>query len=166
VPSVVPGEDVVYAFGGFPRQGAIAVKLGGRGDVTKTHLAWSGRSSTYVTTPVAHQGRLYFVSDAGFASCLDARNGELIFRERLNGASAGGPGGKPFYSSAVLANASLYAVSRWNGVFVIAAQPQFKLVAQNKFSGDSSQFNATPAIADNQIFLRSDRFLYCVSEGS
>ena len=161
-PSVVAGDGVVYACGGFPRLGALAVRTGGKGDVTKTHLVWSGSSSTYVPTPVLHEGRLYFVSDGGFATCLDAKTGDAIFKERLPGASATGRGGKPFYASAVLADGLVHAVSRQNGTFVFAAKPEFQLVAQNRIAGDDSQFNATPAIADRQLFLRSNRALYCL----
>lgn len=56
----------------------------------------------------------------------------------------------------------LYSVSRRNGTFVIAAQPEFKLVAQNKLAGDDSDFNGTPAVVGRQLFLRSNRFLYCI----
>ncbi len=162
VPSVVLGDGVAFAFGGFPRIGALAVKLGGKGDVTKSNVVWTSNNSTYVPTPVLHEGRLYFASDAGFATCLDAKTGALIFKERLPGASATGRGGKPFYASAVLANGHVYAVSRRNGVFVFAAQPEFKLVAQNKLAGDDTDFNATPALAGRQLFLRSNRNLYCI----
>lgn len=161
-PSVVIGEGMAFAFGGFPRTGALAVKLGGKGDVTSSNVVWSGNNSSYVPTPVLHEGRLYFASDAGFAVCLDAKTGALVYKERLPGASASGRGGKPFYASAVLANGNIYAVSRRNGVFVFAAQPAFKLVAHNRLSGDDSDFNATPALAGRQLFLRSDRHLYCI----
>jgi outer membrane protein assembly factor BamB len=161
-PSVVAGDGVVYVCGGFPKLGAIAVRTGGKGDVTKTHVVWSGSISTYVPTPVLHEGRLYFVSDSGFATCLDAKTGAMIYKERLPGASATGRGGKPFYSSPVFANGALYAVSRQNGTFVLDAKPEFKVVGQNKLTGDDSQFNATPAIADGQLFLRSNRALYCI----
>lgn len=161
-PSVVAGDGVVYVAGGFPKLGDLAVRTGGKGDVTQTHVIWSGSISTYVPTPVLHDGRLYFVSDAGFATCLDAKTGNAIFKERVPGASATGRGGKPFYASAVLANGLVYAVSRQNGTFVFEAKPEFKLVAQNRIAGDDSQFNATPAIADGQLFLRSNRTLYCL----
>ena len=59
-PSVVTGGGMVYAFGGFPKLGAIGVRPGGKGDVTKTHLAWSSYNSTYVPTPVFHEGRSLF----------------------------------------------------------------------------------------------------------
>jgi outer membrane protein assembly factor BamB len=162
-PSVVVGDGMVFAFGGFPQLGAVAVRAGGKGDVTRTHLAWTSRNSTYIPTPVFHEGRLYFVSDAGFATCLDAKTGALVYKERLPGASATGRGGKPFYASPVLANGALFAVSRRNGTFVIAAQPEFKLLGQNRLAGDESDFNATPALEGRQLFLRSNRNLYCLA---
>lgn len=162
-PSVVLGEGVAFTFGGFPQLGAVAVKTGGQGDVTGTHRLWQTRNSTYVPTPVLHEGRLYVVTDQGFALCLDAKTGEQVFKERLPGASATGRGGKPFYASAVLANGSIYAVSRRNGTFVFDAKPEFKLTAQNSFASDTTQFNATPALGGKDIYLRSDKFLYCVA---
>jgi len=164
-PSVVPGKGVVYAFGGFPQLAAVAVKTGGKGDVTSSHVLWSSRDSSYIPTPVLHEERLYFASDAGFAVCLDAKTGSLVYKERLPGASSTGRGGKPFYASAVLANGQVYAVSRRNGTFVFPAAPEFKVVAQNKLT-DDTQFNATPALDGQTIFLRSDRYLYCITAGA
>jgi outer membrane protein assembly factor BamB len=162
-PSVVAGDGVVFAFGGFPQLGAVAVKTGGKGDVSGSHRLWQTRDSTYVPTPVLHEGRLYVVTDQGFALCLDAKTGEQVFKERLPGASATGRGGKPFYASAVLANGNIYAVSRRNGTFVIEAKPQFKLVVHNSLASDTTQFNATPALSGKDLFLRSDKFLYCIA---
>ncbi len=165
-PSAVAGDGVVFAFGGFPQLGAVAFKTGGKGDVGQTHQLWLTRNSTYVPTPVLHEGRLYVVTDPGFALCLDAKTGEQVFKERLPGASGGGPGGKPFYASAVLADGNIYAVSRRNGTFVFAAKPEFKLISQNSFASDATQFNATPAVSGKQLFLRSDKFLYCIEAGA
>ena len=161
-PSVLVADGVAFAFGGFPRTAAVAVKLGGKGDVTQTHVLWSGNKASYIPTPVYNEGKLYFVNDAGFATCLDAKTGEVVYQERVQGASASGRGGKPFYASPVLANGHYYAVSRRNGAFVFGAKPEFKQVAQNTFSSDDSQFNGTPALSGNRMFLRSDKFLYCV----
>ncbi|PAW89261.1 MAG: serine/threonine protein kinase [Pedosphaera sp. Tous-C6FEB] len=79
-PSVVVGDGVVFAFGGYPQLGAVAVKTGGKGDVTGTHRLWQTRDSSYVPTPVLHEGRLYVVTDQGFALCLEAKTGELVFK--------------------------------------------------------------------------------------
>ena len=70
----------------------LAATVDGKGDVTGTHQLWRTRDSTYVPTPVLHEGRLYVVTDQGFALCLDAKSGELLFKERLPGASATGRG--------------------------------------------------------------------------
>jgi len=162
-PSVIAGDGMVYACGGFPQLGAVAVRTGGKGDVTNTHIEWSTHNnSSYIPTPVLYEGRLYFVSDAGFATCLDAKTGELVYKERLPGVAGVGRG-KPFYASPVLANGALFAMSRRAGAFVIAAQPEFKLLAQNRLAGDDSDFNATPALDGWQIFFRSNRNLYCIA---
>ena len=157
-PSVVAAEGVVYATGGFPRQGTIAVRAGGKGEVTSTQVLWSSQNASYVPTPVLHGGCLYVVNDQGYASCQDARTGKILYRERLPGVS----GAKPFYASMVEANDCLYAVSRRAGTFVLAAKPAFKLIAQNRLAGDDTDFNGTPAIAGRQLFLRSNRNLYCI----
>ena len=164
-PSVVAAEGIIYATGGFPGTGSVAVRAGGKGDVTQSHIVWSSQHGSYIPSPVVYRGRLHFVNDQGFAVCVDAQTGNLVYKERLSGVSSGSGGGfgsKPFYASAVLANGNLYAVSRRNGTFVIAATPEFKLVAQNKLPSDGSDFNATPALSGHQIFLRSNRFLYCI----
>jgi outer membrane protein assembly factor BamB len=157
-PSVVAADGIVYATGGFPLQGTIALRAGGKGDVTQTNVLWSGQNASYVPSPLVHQGYLFLVSDQGFATCLEPKTGKLIFKQRLPGVS----GAEPFYASVVLANDHLYAVSRRNGTFVIEAKPEFNLVAQNKLAGDESDFNATPAVVGRQFFLRSNRALYCV----
>jgi outer membrane protein assembly factor BamB len=161
-PSVVFDGGMIYANGGFPGLGSVAVRGGGKGDVTTTNLVWETKDASYVPSPVLANGHLYVANDQGFALCLDAKDGKLIYRERLPGASAQGRSGKPFYASAVLANGLVYAVSRQNGTFIFEAKPEFKLVGQNKLAGDDSQFNATPALTDKQLFLRSNKYLYCL----
>ena len=161
-PSVVVADGVVYATGGYPRQGTIAVRAGGKGDVAQTNVLWFSQNASYVPTPVVHDSHLFVVTDQGFATCMEAKTGKLIYKERLPGGSSAGRGGKPFYASPVLASGSLYAVSRRDGTFVIDAKLAFKLVAQNKLAGDDSDFNGTPAIVGHQLFLRSNRNLYCI----
>ncbi len=160
-PSVVAGDDIVYLFGGYRSSGSHAVRLGGKGDVTDSHMQWSSRSSSYVATPLLHEGHLYWVDDRGQAFCVSAKTGELVYRERLRGVSGGG---RPFYSSPVMADGKLYVVSRRNGTFVFDAKPEFVQVAQNRISGDETDFNATPAISNNELFLRSNQALYCISQ--
>lgn len=159
-PTVVHGEGMVFAFGGYPRRSMVAVRTGGKGDVTDTHIAWENTKTTYVPTPVFHAGHLYFVNDQGFAFCVEAKSGEIIYEERVGNDSGGRRGGRPFYASAVLAGDRWYAVSRKGGTFVLAAKPEFKVLSHNVIADDSGQFNATPALVGNRIILRSDSALY------
>jgi outer membrane protein assembly factor BamB len=129
--------------------------------VTASNIVWNSSSYSYVPSPVLTDGHLYVATDQGFALCLDAKDGKLVYKERLPGATSGGRG-KPFYSSAVLANGNIYAVGRRSGTFIFEAKPEFKLVAHNK-ALDDTDFNATPAFAGDAIFLRSNRSLYCIA---
>ncbi len=70
--------------------------------------------------------------------------------------------GKPFYASPVLLGGRIYCVSRISGTFVIAAKPQYEVLARNIFASDDSQFNATPAVIADKLILRSDKFLYAI----
>jgi len=160
-PSIIAGDGVVYAFGGYRSSGSVAVRTGGKNDVTRSHTVWSSRNSSYVATPLLHEGHLYWVDDRGYAYCASAKTGESVYRVRLKGVASGG---RPFYASPVLAAGKLYVTSRRSGVFVFAAKPEFEQIAQNKFSGDTTDFNATPAISNGQMFIRSDSHLYCIAK--
>lgn len=169
-PGVIVGPEALYLFGGFPVAGSAAFKRsGGKGDLTASHKLWAVTDSSYVPTPVLHEGRLYVINDQGFAMCMDAKTGESIYRERVMDSGGGGGGGgrggrgKPFYASPILVNGRLYCPSRRNGVFVIAAEPEYKKLAVNVFAGDSSQFNATPAVSGKRMILRSEQAAYCVT---
>lgn len=160
-PSVVADGDVVYVFGGFRSAGSLAVRAGGSGDVTKTHVLWTSRTSSYVATPLVHEGHLYWIDDRGQAFCVDARTGEQVYRERVAGIAASG---RPVYASPVLAGGRIIVPSRWSGTFVLPAEPRYEILAHNTLAGDDSDFSGTPAVADGRLYLRSGRFLYCVGE--
>jgi len=162
-PSPVAADGVVYIFGGYRNTGSVAIRPGGKGDVTDTHVLWSGKDASYVPSPVIHKGKLYWVSDQGIAFCADAKTGETIYRERLP-RTGGRGGGKPFYASVVLAGDKLICVSRRGGTCVLAAEPEFEQLAHNELASDESDFNASPAISEGQVFLRSNRFLYCIED--
>jgi outer membrane protein assembly factor BamB len=166
-PGVTVADGTVFVTGGYPTQGTVAIKLGGKGDITATNTLWSIKSASYIPTPIYHEGHLYVVSDAGFAMCIEAKTGKEIYRERVmensNGSGRRG-GGKPFYASPVLVGGKLYAPSRKNGVFVIAAKPTFELLAKNAFASDSTQMNGTPAVDGDRLYLRSDKALYCIGQ--
>ena len=159
-PSIIADGERLFVFGGFRSAGSLALRAGGKGDVTKSQIEWTSRNSSYVATPVLYEGHLYWISDTGQASCIDATSGELVYRERVSQLDAGG---RPVYASPVIANGKIYVPSRWNGVLVLAAKPRYELLAQNRMAEDDSDFNASPAISQNELFLRSNRFLYCIA---
>ena len=159
-PSVIPGDGVAYIFGGFPSTRSVAVKIGGKGDTTANAILWDSNTSSYVPTPILKDGHLYVVNDQGFAICIDAKTGQDVYRERVIIGARGG--GKPFYASPVLIGDKLVCISRRDGAYIIAAKPKFELIGSNVFALDKSQFHGTPAISGDQLFLRSDKAVYCI----
>ncbi|MBI2804236.1 MAG: PQQ-binding-like beta-propeller repeat protein [Planctomycetes bacterium] len=149
-PTVIAHAGVVYT---LQNDTAVAVKAGGRGDVTKTHTVWQKSFGATVTSMVFHDGHVYW-ANRGVAYCLKASDGTQVYRERLK---AGGE----FYASPLLADGKLYFTSRNNGVYVLDASPKFKVLAHNTLD-DKSVFNASPAVSQSQLILRSDKYLYCI----
>jgi outer membrane protein assembly factor BamB len=161
--SCVVGDGAVYAMGG--REGrAIAVKLGGKGDVTSTHVLWKQPLRSGIGTPIVANGRLYWAS-RGIAYCADCKTGEYLFKERFKNEAAEPAARRPAgdYASPVAIGDKLLMTARNGTVHIIEAAAEFKYVGGNSF-GDESRFSGTPAIRNDQIFIRSDQTLYCVSE--
>ncbi|MHC4406096.1 MAG: outer membrane protein assembly factor BamB family protein [Planctomycetota bacterium] len=157
-PAVIAHEGVVYIAGGRRPPQTLAIRAGGRGDVTDTHLLWvTSPSSTKVPTPLYHQGRLHWINEKGIATCMDAKTGDVIYEERLE---IQGDDDK-VYASLVLADGKLFGVTRQDGTVVLAAGPELKELGRNHL-GDSSVFNATPVASDGQLLIRSDQALYCI----
>jgi outer membrane protein assembly factor BamB len=154
--SLVAHEEVVYVVGGGPGGGgAMAIRAGGKDDVTTSHTVWKKQVGSYVPSPTIVGDKMYWVDDRGTAVCVDTKSGEPVYRERLEGASGA-------YSSLVAAEGRLYAVTRRNGTFVLPATGEFKVLAHNVLESDSTDFNASPAISQGRILLRSNRSLYCL----
>lgn len=154
-PSVLVHDGIVYVIGS-PNGQAIAVRAGGSGDVSQTHVVWQAAKGSNVGSPVYHDGHLYFVNDSrGTALCLNAKTGEVVYESPMSLKR------ERWYASPILSGDRLYYVSRNSGTIVLAAKPQFETLATNVISNDASVFNGSPAIADGLIFLRSDRFAYC-----
>ena len=178
--SVVADGDIVYAMEtGRGGGGSIAVRAGGKGDVTETHVLWTGRHSSRIATPLLIDGRLYNVSNKTI-TCINTEDGEQVYRKRLSSARGGGApqqeqGGRGFgrggggrggqdYSSAVAADGKIYFVSRNGETFVIKAGDEFEQISANRLTNDSEDFSSTPAISDGMLFIRSDKNLYCVAK--
>jgi outer membrane protein assembly factor BamB len=156
-PSVVSHDGVAYALGGRREVKALAVRVGGRGEVTSTHRLWKSKEGSKVPSPVYHDGHLYWVQHQGIACCMEAATGKMVYKERLEGIGSR----NKTYASVLLADGKLYAVTCHSGTFVFEARPEFKQLAHNELD-DDSVFNASPAVSGGRMFLRSDRYLYCL----
>jgi outer membrane protein assembly factor BamB len=156
-PSVVANKGVVYLLrtGSEDGGGALAIKAGGRGDVTQTHVLWRARGSSGVSSPVYYQGRLYWAGS--IVACLDAASGNEVYRGRLSG-------NPRFYASALAADGKIYCVSRFTGTYVVSSEPPFKELAHNTFADDNSRTNASPIVSAGCLLLRTDRYLYCLGK--
>lgn len=173
--SVTAHDGVIFAIESGPRGGgAVAIRAGGTGDVTETHVLWKANHRSRVATPVVHDGRLYFIS-SGIANCIDIKTGDRIYQSRLSGANAatgevgggragrGGYGRGQDYSSPVIGDGKLFYARRSGDVFVVKLGPEFEQLSVNRFASFQGDFHATPAISDGQLFLRSSHTLYCVA---
>lgn len=144
--------DICVVTGGFNGP-ALAVRLGGTGDVTETHRLWRNeRQPQSIGSGVAIDGKLYRPNAGpGTLQCLDVATGETLWQDRAGGTQ---------WASIVKAGDMLYATNQNSVTTVFKANATgLKQIAQNKLSPGC---NATPAIADGQIFLRTDQFLYCI----
>jgi outer membrane protein assembly factor BamB len=155
-PSVVHHDGVVYAIGGGHT--SLAVRTGGSGDVTASHVVWRVEKGSNVSSPIYHDGHLYWTRDGSIVCCQNAETGEMAYEERLR------PDSGTIWSSPVLADGKLYFVTQRARTFVVAAKPKFEILAHNEIEGDESRTNASPAVSNGQLLLRTDRNLYCIGE--
>jgi outer membrane protein assembly factor BamB len=132
----------------------LALKPGGRGDVTATHRAWAFDRGPDVPTPVSDGKYVYIVDDRGVMHCLDAKTGTVIYGpQRLKSGT--------YSSSPVLADGKLYIGNEDGLVQIVKAGPAFELVAENAFD---EYMLSSPAISDGQVFIRTAAYLYCIGK--
>lgn len=131
--------------------GLLAIKLGGEGDVTQTHIAWQEqRNIPEVPSPLAYGGRVYMVRNGGILSCLEAASGKLLFRSRLEA-----PGS--YYSSPVGSDGKVYAASQEGRIVALAIGDRLEVLARNDLG---EPVFATPAIAGGTLYVRTAGHLW------
>jgi len=156
-PTPVAQNGIVYVIGGRTPNGALAIRAGGRGDVTTSHVAWKLGKGSNVPSPILHQGHLYFVHEnLGIVYCVNAKTGEVVYEERLE------PSPGQIYASPVVADGKIYFTARGGRTVVIAAGPKFERLADNTLEGNRGVFNSSPALSGSRLLLRSNRALYCL----
>jgi outer membrane protein assembly factor BamB len=154
-PSIVVHDGVLFASGARASK-MLAIRSGGTGDITESHKLWDVSKGSNVSSPVYHDGYLYWAKEkSGILYCAKADTGEIVYEERLT------PDPGLIYASPLLADGMIYYVSRESGVYVLPAKPEFKILAHNKLEDDDSIFNASPVpVGKGQFLLRSDKHLY------
>lgn len=151
--TVSPDRDMIVAASGFYGP-VMGVRPGGLGDVTASHRQWheTGKNPQRVGTPVVSGGYVYLAEAVGFAECRDARTGKRIWKERLDG---------KLWGSMLLAAGRLYVSNLEGQTYVLAAGPKFTRLATNDI-GEPTYAALAPA--DGELFLRTWKHLYCVSD--
>jgi outer membrane protein assembly factor BamB len=156
--SPIAGEGVAL-ISGDKDSAELAVKLGGSGDVTKSHVLWrKSPPKRRVGTGVIHGGYIYGAQTGGLADCVELKTGKVMWEERLKGPNAN----TAIWTSPILADGRLYIMNQGGDVFVLGATPEkFEILATNSL-GERS--NSSMAVSDGRLFLRTHKALWCVGE--
>lgn len=150
---VVCGDLVIGSCGagGGRADYVSAVKLGGKGDVTSSHAAWTiKQAAPYVPTPLVIGNRIFLLDDIGIASWVEGPTGRVLWSERVGG---------NFYASPVLVGGKIYCSSTEGQTVVLEAADEYKVVAKNPL-GEGSM--ATPCVDGGRLYLRTYTHLLCV----
>jgi outer membrane protein assembly factor BamB len=152
VPRPVFGHGLVFICSGFDQPALLAVRPEGKGDVTETHVAWIAKRGAPLTpSPLLAGDELYFVSDGGIATCVDAKTGVEHWRQRLGGNHSASP---------VYADGRIYFMSEDCESAVIAPGKEFRLLARNRLEG---RCLASIAVSGGGLFIRSSAHLYRIA---
>jgi outer membrane protein assembly factor BamB len=158
IPSPVSADGMVYLMSGYRGNNLKAVKLAdAKGDITGTPaLAWSlDRDTPYVPSPLLHDNVLYFLKgNTGVLSAFEAKTGKPLYQlQRIEGVPN-------VFASPVAADGKLFVLGQDGAAAVIKAGPTYERLATNKLE---DRFDASPALAGNEMYLRGYRYLYCVA---
>ena len=153
IPSPVSGLGMVFISAGFSKGEVFALKLGGQGALEPSQIAWSMKKSA-PTKPslLLVNDLIYMMNDGGIATCADAKTGESIWSERVQG---------NYSASPIFADGRICVFSEEGKAAALAPGREFKLLAENKLDGG---FMASPAVSGKALFLRTKTHLYRVEE--
>ncbi|WP_206028557.1 outer membrane protein assembly factor BamB family protein [Thalassoroseus pseudoceratinae] len=147
------GHGMLYITAGDGGTSLVAVRPDGHGDVTDTHVVWSSGKSVPKRSSLILKGDLLFMTnDSGVVSCRDAKAGDVHWMKRLEG---------EYWASPLLAEDRLYFSSKTGLSPVLAASSEYELITENKLDAG---FNASPAVIENDLILRTFTHLYRVSK--
>ncbi len=155
IPSPVANQEMVFVTAGFPAKIAMAIRLGGSGDLTNSaNVAWKySKGTAYVPSPIVYGDYLYLTTDKGILTCLDSRTGEV----KYDGGRV--PIAATFTASPVAFEGKILLTSEDGDTFIVRAGPKHEILGTNSLS---EPVYASPAIADRKIFIRGERNIYCI----
>ena len=145
IPMAVFHDGTIYTSRGYRSGPYMAIRPGGKGDVSKTHVTWRiDTGAPYVSSLVHYNGLLYMAGDVGVLSAIDAKTGTRVWQERTGGV---------FTASPVAADGKIYLLSEDGQTIVLAAGPKPRVLARNRLNARQL---ASPAISGGRIFIRTD----------
>jgi outer membrane protein assembly factor BamB len=154
-PSPVVGDGMIYTSSGFEEPTIRAIRLGGEGDVTETHIAWEQKKGVpALASPIYVPPYLYTISRENILHCIDAATGDIVWLERLRGGHSASP---------VLADGRLYVLSEEGVTLVLRPGSQYDEIARNSID---EKCMASMAVSQGHFFLRSAEHLYCIGATS
>jgi outer membrane protein assembly factor BamB len=131
--------------------GLIAIRLGGEGDVTETHVAWKeSKNVAEIPSPLFFDGKVYMIKNGGVLACFDAKSGKLHYRKRLGAAG-------PYYASLVYGDGKIFAASGDGKITIFEPGNTLVVLAESDLG---EPIMATPAIVDGRIYVRTDGHLF------
>ncbi|MGE3317095.1 MAG: PQQ-binding-like beta-propeller repeat protein [Planctomycetaceae bacterium] len=155
VPIPLFADGLVYLCTGYMTPELWAIKPDGSGNVTETHVVWKFKKQVPAnSSPVYADGRIYFTSDKGVATCIDAKEGTQVWQQRL---------GDNYSASPLYADGRIYFCNEGGKVTIIEAGPKYKVLATNQLEG---RFMASPAVHGKSLILRTDTHLYRIEEST
>jgi outer membrane protein assembly factor BamB len=153
VPSAVFHDGVIYTSRGYRSGPYMAIRPGGRGDVGATHVIWSvPTGAPYVSSLLHYQGIVYMANDVGVLTAVDAKNGERVWQQRVDGV---------FSASPVGGGGHVYFVSENGDTVVVKAGRTPEIIARNAVA---ERALASPAISNGRLFLRTDDHLIAIGK--
>jgi hypothetical protein len=153
IPTPVFDNGLIYMSRGYRDSDYLAIRPGGRGDVTTSHVQWNAPgAASYVPSIIHYQGLLYMTNEVGVVTCADAKTGERVWRHRLGGV---------FFASPAAGDGKIYMLSETGETFVLEAGREPRLLARNDVG---ERLIASPAISNGHLLLRSDQTLFSVGK--
>jgi len=153
VASLLHNDDLIFAMGGFPERHLLAIKKGGNGQITSSHVVWrSHRSVPYVPSAILYGDYLHVVSDDGMYTCYDPATGKLLQQKRV---------GTHISASIVGGDSHVYITDEEGRTTVLKNNSKFEIVAKN---GIGESVFTSPAISQQTIFIRGEKHLFAIGK--